>query len=188
VDTQEQQVLAKAVFRLPASSANGLTAASASQGGMTGSPMTSDVLTSSAMTASGAQGPSPGIVRLNDVIDSPIVLGALNYNQYSSFDSHDAVGVSVFQLPGTNALTVADRVRARIKELEPAFPNWVKYTIGYDTTPYVRESIADVVYTLFLAVALVGVVVLLFLHSPCSCRRKNSSATRPTSDSSDTFS
>jgi multidrug efflux pump len=145
-------------------STNGLTAATAGPAGVTGAPMTSDVLTSSAMTSSGAQGPSPGIVRVRDVTDGPIELGAVNYNQYSSFDSHDAVGVTIYQLPGTNALTVADRVRARIKELEPTFPAWVKYNIGYDTTPYVRESIADVVNTLFLAVALVGVVVLLFLQ------------------------
>jgi multidrug efflux pump len=149
---------------MPTSSTNGLTAASATQGGATGSPISVDVLTSSKLVGSGAQGPSPGIVRLQDVIDSPIELGALNYNQYSSFDGHDAVGISVFQLPGTNALTVADRVRARLKELEPSFPGWVKYKIGYDTTPYVRESVADVINTLFLAVVLVGIVVLLFLQ------------------------
>jgi multidrug efflux pump len=88
----------------------------------------------------------------------------LNYNQYSSFDSQDGVGISVYQLPGTNALTVADRVRARIKELQATFPSWVQCKIGYDTTPYVRESVYDVINTLFLAVALVGVVVLLFLQ------------------------
>jgi multidrug efflux pump len=150
--------------RMPAPTTNGLTAATAAPAGITGAPTTSDVLTSSAMTSSGAQGPSPGIVRIKDVTDGPVALGAVNYNQYSSFDSHDAVGVTVYQLPGTNALTVADRVRAKIKELEPTFPGWVQYNIGYDTTPYVRESIADVVNTLFLAVALVGVVVLLFLQ------------------------
>jgi len=146
------------------SSTNGLTAATATQGGTTGSPMTSDVLSSSALVGSGAQGPSPGLVRLRDVVDTPIELGALNYNQYSSFDMHDAVGISVYQLPGTNALTVADSVRARIKELAPSFPDWVQYNIGYDTTPYVRESVADVINTLFLAVVLVGIVVLLFLQ------------------------
>jgi multidrug efflux pump len=143
---------------------NGLTAASAAQVRLTAAPMTSDVLTSSALRASGAQGPSAGVVRLRDVTDGPVELGAVNYNQYSSFDAHDAVGVTVYQLPGTNALEVANRVRARIKELSATFPAWVKYNIGYDTTPYVRESIADVVNTLFLAVVLVGVVVLLFLQ------------------------
>jgi multidrug efflux pump len=144
------------------STTNPLTVASVTKGGMVGAPMTSDVLTSSALVGSGAQGPSPGIVRLRDVAE--IQLGAANYNTYSSFDSHDAVGVTVYQLPGTNALQVADRVRAKIKELGATFPAWVKYEIGYDTTPYIRESVADVINTLFLAVVLVGVVVLLFLQ------------------------
>src|SRR5262249_27019052 len=147
---------------MTSTSANPLTAARATMVGMTGAPMTSDVLTSSALVGSGVRGPSAGIVRLKDVAD--IQLGAVNYNQYSSFDSHDAVGVTVYQLPGTNALEVADRVRARIKQLAANFPAWVKYKIGYDTTPYIRESVADVVNTLFLAVLLVGVVVLLFLQ------------------------
>jgi multidrug efflux pump len=144
------------------SSTNGLTAATATRVGLTGAPMTSDVLTSSAMRGSAAQGPSAGIVRLRDVAD--IKLGAVNYNQYSSFDGHDAVGVTVYQLPGTNALEVAKRVRAKFKQLAETFPSWVKYNIGYDTTPYIQESVADVVNTLFLAVVLVGVVVLLFLQ------------------------
>ena len=145
-------------------STNALTAAGATQGKMTGSPTTSDALSTSSLPHTGAQGPSPGIVRLQDLVASPIELGASNYNQYSSFDSHDAVGISVFQLPGTNALTVAEHVRARVKELEATFPGWVHYNIGYDTTPYVRESVADVINTLFIAVALVGVVVLVFLQ------------------------
>jgi multidrug efflux pump len=149
---------------MTASSTNPLTAVGITSGTLIGSPTTADVLSSSALMGSGAKGPSPGIVRLKDVTEGPIELGAMNYNQYSSFDSHDAVGVTVYQLPGTNALEVADRVRARIKELAATFPDWVKYNIGYDTTRYIRESIADVVNTLFLAVVLVGVVVLLFLQ------------------------
>jgi multidrug efflux pump len=146
------------------SSTNALTAVGATRVSMPGSPMTSDVLSASAMTSSGTQGPSAGIVRIRDVTDRPTQLGAANYNQYSSFDFHDAVGVIIYQLPGTNALEVADRVRARIKTLAATFPPWVKYNIGYDTTPYIRESVDDVVYTLFLAVLLVGAVVLLFLQ------------------------
>src|SRR4029077_6359774 len=66
--------------------------------------------------------------------------------------------------PGTNALDVADRVRARVKELSTRFPDGVAYTIGYDTTPFIRESIAEVFKTLFDAVLLVAIVVLLFLQ------------------------
>ena len=55
-------------------------------------------------------------------------------------------------------------MRQRIKELEPSFPPWLKYEIGYDTTPFIRESIADVIRTLFEAIVLVGLVVLVFLQ------------------------
>ena len=102
-----------------------------------------------------------GVVRLRDVgrMGRP-----QNYNAACSFDGQPSVGLNVFQLPGTNALDVAEAVRQRIKELEPSFPPWLKYEIGYDTTPFIRESIADVIRTLFEAIVLVGLVVLVFLQ------------------------
>ena len=72
-----------------------------------------------------------------------------------------SVGLSVYQLPGTNALDVAERVRAKMEELKTRFPDGVDYEIAYDTTPFIRESVADVVQTLLEAVVLVGVVVLV---------------------------
>src|SRR5262249_10574772 len=145
---------------------NGLTADSVTGsggggGGTSAAPGSGNVLTTSALPTEGAQGPSTSIVRLRDVAD--IELGAANSSQYSTFDFKTAVGVNVFQLPGTNALDVAEAVRRRIKELEPGFPPWLKYEIGYDTTPFIRESIADVKRTLFEAIVLVGLVVLVFL-------------------------
>ena len=71
---------------------------------------------------------------------------------------------AVYQLPGTNALDVADRVRAKMEELKTRFPDGVDYDIAYDTTPFIRESVDDVVQTLLEAVVLVGVVVLVFLQ------------------------
>ncbi len=136
--------------------------ATASTGGTSAAPGAGNVLTTSDLSFDGAQGPSTSIVRLRDVAD--IELGAANYSQYSTYDYNTAVGVSVFQLPGTNALDVAEAVRRRIKELEPSFPPWLKYEIGYDTTPFIRESIADVIRTLFEAIVLVGLVVLVFLQ------------------------
>ncbi|MBI1831240.1 MAG: efflux RND transporter permease subunit, partial [Planctomycetes bacterium] len=67
-------------------------------------------------------------------------------------------------LPGTNALDVADRVRAKMKELRRAFPDGLDFTIAYDTTPFIRESISEVFSTLRDAVILVAFVVLLFLQ------------------------
>jgi multidrug efflux pump len=106
--------------------------------------------------------PSTAVVRLGDV--ARVEMGAQNYNQSSTFDGNPAVGISVYQLPGTNALDVADRVRAKMKELQKRFPDGIDYKIGYDTTPYIRESIGEVYKTLRDAVILVAVVVLLFLQ------------------------
>ncbi|HEX5273133.1 MAG TPA: efflux RND transporter permease subunit, partial [Gemmataceae bacterium] len=146
-------------------------------GGLTGNGLTSTNLTNGGASAGGTVGagdlsggalgngpPSPasGLVRLRDV--ARLERGAQNYNISCTFDGHPSVGLAVYQLPGTNALDVADRVRARMSELEQQFPDGVKYAIAYDTTPFIRESIYDVVKTLLEAVVVVGVVVLLFLQ------------------------
>jgi multidrug efflux pump len=109
-----------------------------------------------------SQDPVTAIVRLRDV--ARIELGAQNYNQSCTFDGHPSVGLSVYQLPGTNALDVADRVRAKMEELKARFPDGVDYAIAYDTTPFIRESISEVGWTLIYAVILVGIVVLVFLQ------------------------
>ena len=106
--------------------------------------------------------PAAGIVRMRDV--ARVEMGAQNYNQTCTFDGHPSVGLSVYQLPGTNALDVADRVRAKMEELKTRFPDGVEYDIAYDTTPYIRESVSEVFKTLRDAVILVGLVVLVFLQ------------------------
>src|SRR5207244_9878029 len=63
------------------------------------------------------------------------------------------------------ALDVAERVQARLAELKTRFPDGIAYDVAYDITPFVRESVMDVVRTLFEAVALVAIVVLLFLQN-----------------------
>jgi multidrug efflux pump len=105
---------------------------------------------------------STSIVRLRDVAD--VTMGAQNYNQSCFFDGKPSVGLGVYQLPGTNALDVANRVRARMAELKKHFPDGIIYTIGYDTTPFISESISEVYHTLRDAVILVAIVVLLFLQ------------------------
>ncbi len=109
------------------------------------------------------QRPSVGIVRLRDV--ARVEMGAQNYNQSCTFDGYPSVGLAIRQLPGTNALDVGERVRAKMEELKSRFPDDVDYIIAYDTTPFIRESVADVVKTLFVAIILVGVVVLAFLQN-----------------------
>ena len=120
--------------------------------------------TSSGSSAASLALPSPSdaVVRLRDV--ARVEMGAQNYNQSCTFDGHPSVGLSIYQLPGTNALDVAERVQARMKELKSRFPDGVEYSTAYDTTPFIRESVADVFETLLEAVVLVGIVVLVFLQ------------------------
>jgi multidrug efflux pump len=91
-------------------------------------------------------------------------LGAKNQDQSLTLDGKPSVGLAIFQLPGSNALDVANRVKARMRELEKRFPKGLKYAIVYDTTPFIRESVEEVFHTLFESVILVGIVVLLFLQ------------------------
>ncbi len=91
-------------------------------------------------------------------------LGARSQDQLLTLDGKASVGLAIFQLPGSNALDTADRVRAKMRELEKRFPPGLKYAIVYDTTPFIRESVSEVFHTLRDAVILVAIVVLLFLQ------------------------
>ena len=91
-------------------------------------------------------------------------LGAKNQDQSLMLDGKPAVGLAIFQLPGTNALDVADHIKAKMHEIEKRFPAGLKYAIVYDTTPFIRESVGEVFNTLRDAVILVAIVVLLFLQ------------------------
>jgi multidrug efflux pump subunit AcrB len=117
--------------------------------------------------------PSTGIVYLRDVVtrdpNDPekkprIELGSQQYDQTCTLDRHPSVALSVYQLPGTNALNTADRVRAKMRDLKTSFPEGLDYQIVYDTTPFISESIAEVRRTLVIAVILVAIVVLFFLQ------------------------
>src|SRR5262245_19152187 len=90
-------------------------------------------------TGMGPPNPSDAMVRLRDV--ARLELGAQNYNQSCLFDGHPSVGLAIYQLPGTNALDVAERVQAKMKELKARFPDGVDYNIAYDTTPFIRDSV-----------------------------------------------
>src|ERR1700742_2158106 len=92
-------------------------------------------------------------------------LGPDNYALRSMLDTGPAVAIPVFQLPGANALQLSDSVRAKMKELEKNFPEGVSYEIDYDPTIFVRSSIEAVIHTLFEAVLLVVLVVVIFLQT-----------------------
>jgi multidrug efflux pump len=103
------------------------------------------------------------VVRMRDV--SRTELGALGYDQTCTLDGKPSVALSVYQLPGTNAIETAERVRRKMEELKARFPQGVDYAIVYDTTPFIEESIHEVFKTLRDAVILVAVVMLVFLQS-----------------------
>ncbi|HEY3968952.1 MAG TPA: multidrug efflux RND transporter permease subunit [Planctomycetaceae bacterium] len=103
------------------------------------------------------------LVRLSDV--ASIELGALAYDQSCTLNGKPSVALSVYQLPGSNALEVANRVRTRMQQLKDRFPDGLDYAIVYDTTPFINQSITEVFHTLRDAVILVAVVVLLFLQN-----------------------
>ncbi len=103
------------------------------------------------------------ITQLHDV--GRVELAAADYSTAMTFDGNPAVAIAVFQLPGSNSIQTADAVYAKMKELKKRFPQGVDYTIPYDTTLFVRDSIRDVFKTLFEGIALVSLVVLVFLQS-----------------------
>ena len=103
------------------------------------------------------------IVRLKDV--ARVEMGGKDYNLRSYLSGSPAVALPIFQLPGSNALTMVDDVRARMEELKQGFPEGLRYEIIYDTTVFVRESISGVIHTLLEAVVLVVIVVLVFLQN-----------------------
>lgn len=94
-----------------------------------------------------------------------IQVGAKNEDTTCLLDGKPSVGLTIYQLPGSNALATADRIRARLEELKSIFPPDVEYSIVYDTTPFVKESIQEVFKALRDAIILVAIVVLVFLQS-----------------------
>ncbi len=107
--------------------------------------------------------PEGRTMRLKDV--ARVELGAKSEDVTCKLDGKESAGLAVFQLPDANALELDDRITAKMKELEPTFPPGVSWETQYDSTPYTRQCIAEVVNSLFDAIVLVAFVVLLFLQN-----------------------
>ncbi|HVZ52761.1 MAG TPA: efflux RND transporter permease subunit, partial [Pseudolabrys sp.] len=103
------------------------------------------------------------VTRLKDV--ARLELGSADYSLRSLLDNKDAVGIGIFQAPGSNALDVSENVRKTMAELKLAMPEGVDYAIAYDPTQFIRASIEAVVHTLLEAILLVVLVVILFLQT-----------------------
>jgi len=107
-------------------------------------------------------GDEGGKVRIRDV--ARVELGSQFYYWYAELDGRPASLLGIYQLPGANAVQVADAVAATMEELSERFPEGLEYRIPYDTTQYIRVSIAEVINSLLVAILLVVLVVYVFLQ------------------------
>jgi multidrug efflux pump subunit AcrB len=131
--------------------------------GTAGSPATSAMQPAQTQTGQPTTGTTASVVRLRDV--ARVELGAQQYDQSCTLDGHPSVALTIYQLPGSNALQTSNGVYAKMEELKKRFPEGVDYRIVYDTTPFIRQSVMEVFKTFRDAVLLVALVVLVFLQN-----------------------
>jgi multidrug efflux pump len=108
-------------------------------------------------------GADGAVTQLKDV--ARLELGSNSYALRSLLNNKSAAAIGIFEAPGSNALQLSADVRAKMAELKADFPEGVDFSVVYDPTQFVRESIKAVIHTLLEAVALVVLVVIIFLQT-----------------------
>ena len=103
-----------------------------------------------------------GIVRVRDI--ARVELGAQTYASISQLNGRPAATMAIYQSPGSNALGVAQAVKAELESLKGRFPDDVAYQVIYDSTDFVRATVHEIVYTLALTGVIVLAVVFIFLQ------------------------
>lgn len=103
------------------------------------------------------------IVRIRDI--GRVELGSSSYNQLAKLNGTPTAAIGIFQLPGANALQVANEVRATVAKMAQRFPPGLTYSIPFDTTAFVKASVNEVYKTLFEAGILVLLVIVIFLQN-----------------------
>jgi|SRR5579883_3057461 len=109
------------------------------------------------------RGPLGQLVKVKDV--ARVELGAKSYDVSNIFDGKPTVGLAIFILPDANALEVADAVKSHMERMKKDFPEGIDYEVGYDTSPFIYESIVEVFKSLRDAIILVAIVVIVFLQT-----------------------
>jgi HAE1 family hydrophobic/amphiphilic exporter-1 len=104
-----------------------------------------------------------GYIRIRDI--ARVELGSADYTVNAYIDGKAATAIVLFQRPGSNALATAKSVLATMETARKDFPPGIDYQVAYNPTEFIQQSVDEVVHTLFEAVALVVVVVILFLQS-----------------------
>src|SRR5205823_14852305 len=108
------------------------------------------------------ESPEGGVVRLKDV--ARLELGAQDYSVAGRLNGQPTAVVAVYQLPGSNAVDAANGVKKLMAELKTRFPQDMDFTLALDTTRSVVQGIKEIIVTLFIAIALVVLVVFIFLQ------------------------
>ncbi|WP_294227210.1 efflux RND transporter permease subunit [uncultured Shimia sp.] len=103
------------------------------------------------------------LVRIRDI--ARVELGAEDYDAASEYNGQPTALIGIYQAPGANALKTADAIKAKLDELSVKFPTGLSHDIPYDSTTFVKDSVREVIKTLFEAFILVVIVVFLFLGS-----------------------
>jgi hydrophobic/amphiphilic exporter-1 (mainly G- bacteria), HAE1 family len=104
-----------------------------------------------------------GIIRVRDI--GRVELGSQDYTINAYLNNKNAVAIGIFQRPGSNALATADAIKAEMERLSAGFPSGLAYSIVYNPTEFISESVNEVIKTLIEAILLVVVVVILFLQT-----------------------
>ena len=102
------------------------------------------------------------LTRLKDI--ARVELGAQTYDQYNENKGQPTANIGIYQLPGANALAVAEKVKAELQRMSESFPEGMAYEIPLDTTKFVEASIHEVYKTLLEAGVLVLIVIVVFLQ------------------------
>jgi multidrug efflux pump len=153
---QNAQVAAGTVGASPAPKGTAFQLAVNTQGRLTTEQEFADII----VRADSATG---GLIRVRDL--GRVELAAGTYSLRSLLNNKEAAAIAVFQAPGSNALQLSNDVRKTMERLKPSFPAGMDYSIVYDPTRFVQTSIEKVVATLFEAVLLVVLVVIVFLQT-----------------------
>ena len=162
IQSQNAQVAAGQIGRPPVPAGQATQLVISTQGRLKSEEEFRNIIVKAGKVAD--SGEPEGLVRLGEV--ARVELGAKAYDTSSFLDRDPAVAVVLYTLPGANALDTAERVKKRMEEMKKErFPEGIDYTIGFDTTGFVEESIESVIHTLFEAFVLVFVVVIVFLQN-----------------------
>ena len=149
------QVAAGAINQAPASSPGGFTLTVNTLGRLTSPEEFGNIVLRAE--------PGGSVTRLRDV--ARIELGAQDYNLNAYLDNKTATALGIFQRPGSNALATAGGIKAAMEGLKKNFPPGLDYKVVYNPTEFIQASVDAVIHTLFEALILVVIVVILFLQT-----------------------